>query len=101
MDVLLKNYFWVVNLLVIALCASLGGRAAAHLARDEAVAQGQRRAAALVVPVAQEKGEHRMVDRVRIFDQARRIVRITRELGTRRHVGSNRPHPADATLRSD
>ena len=35
MDVLLKKYFWVVNLLVIALCASLGGRAAAHLVEQK------------------------------------------------------------------
>ena len=31
MDVILKKYFWVVNLAVIALCAALGGSAAAHL----------------------------------------------------------------------
>lgn len=31
MDVLLKKYFWIVTLLVIALCATLGGRAAAHI----------------------------------------------------------------------
>lgn len=31
MDVLLKKYFWVLNLLVIAICASIGGRAAAGM----------------------------------------------------------------------
>lgn len=31
MDVILKKYFWLVNLVAIALCASLGGAAAAHL----------------------------------------------------------------------
>src|SRR5207244_3143180 len=31
MDVLLKKYFWVVNLLVIAVCASFAGRAASHM----------------------------------------------------------------------
>src|SRR5438477_13189799 len=30
MDVLLKKYFWVVNLLVIGICAMFAGRAAAH-----------------------------------------------------------------------
>lgn len=30
MDVLLKKYFWVVNLLVIGVCAMFAGRAAAH-----------------------------------------------------------------------
>lgn len=41
MDVLLKNYFWVVNLLVIALCASLGGRAAAHLVEQKFLLGGE------------------------------------------------------------
>lgn len=31
MDVILKKYFWVVNLVVIALCAGLAGAAASHL----------------------------------------------------------------------
>lgn len=31
MDVILKKYFWVVNVVVIALCASIGGRAAAGM----------------------------------------------------------------------
>jgi general secretion pathway protein C len=31
MDVILKKYFWVVNLLVIALCSGFAGRAASHL----------------------------------------------------------------------
>ncbi|MCS6914791.1 MAG: type II secretion system protein GspC [Myxococcales bacterium] len=31
MDVLLKKYFWVLHLLVIAICASIGGRAAAGM----------------------------------------------------------------------
>src|SRR5690242_14610361 len=31
MDVLFKRYFWLVTLTAIALCAVLGGRAAAHL----------------------------------------------------------------------
>src|SRR6185503_2092391 len=31
MDVLLKKHFWVVNLVVVAICAAFGGRAAAHL----------------------------------------------------------------------
>ena len=31
MDVFVKKYFWVVNLVVIAACATLGGRAGAHL----------------------------------------------------------------------
>src|SRR4051794_22288065 len=31
MDVILKKYFWVVNLVVIAICASLAGRAAAGM----------------------------------------------------------------------
>jgi general secretion pathway protein C len=31
MDVFVKKYFWVVNLAVIAACATLGGRAGAHL----------------------------------------------------------------------
>ncbi|HEX2570254.1 MAG TPA: type II secretion system protein GspC [Polyangia bacterium] len=34
MDVLLKKYFWVVNLVVIATCASLAGRAGAHYAEQ-------------------------------------------------------------------
>lgn len=31
MDVLLKKHFWVVNLVVVGICAAFGGRAAAHL----------------------------------------------------------------------
>jgi general secretion pathway protein C len=31
MDVLLKKYFWVVNLVVVGICSAFGGRAAAHL----------------------------------------------------------------------
>ncbi len=31
MDVLLKRYFWLVNLVVVATCGLLGGRAATHL----------------------------------------------------------------------
>ena len=30
MDVLLKKYFWIVNLVVIGVCAAFAGRAAAH-----------------------------------------------------------------------
>ena len=47
MDVVLKKYFWAVNLLVIAVCAALAGRAAAHLIEqnwllgDDAASQGQ------------------------------------------------------------
>ena len=31
MDVLLKKYFWVINLLTVVVCAALAGRAASHL----------------------------------------------------------------------
>src|SRR5262245_40798775 len=32
MEILLKRYLWVVNLLVVAICAGYAGRAAGHLA---------------------------------------------------------------------
>jgi general secretion pathway protein C len=37
MDVFLKKYFWVVNLVVIGLCATLGGRAASHIIEQVAL----------------------------------------------------------------
>src|SRR5579863_3847516 len=48
MEIILKKYFWVVNLLVIAVCAIFAGKAAAHmiegayLAGDDAKAPPRR-----------------------------------------------------------
>jgi general secretion pathway protein C len=49
MEILLKKYFWVVNLMVVATCAVLAGRAGAHLlegswlAGEDSPASAQRR----------------------------------------------------------
>lgn len=49
MDVILKKYFWVVNLVVVAICAGFAGRATAHflagayLAGDDGPRPAQRR----------------------------------------------------------
>jgi general secretion pathway protein C len=57
MDVFFKKYFWVVNLALIAICASFAGRAAAHfvegayLAGEEAHPTLLRRSAALPPPM--------------------------------------------------
>jgi general secretion pathway protein C len=40
MDVLLKKYFWVVNLVVMAICAGLAGRAGAHYVEQVALMGG-------------------------------------------------------------
>lgn len=56
MDVLLKKYFWVVNLVVVAICAGFGGRAAAHLIEGAFLAGDDMPAAprhAALPPVAQ------------------------------------------------
>jgi general secretion pathway protein C len=44
MDVLLKKYFWVVNLVVIAICASFAGRAASHVIEGAYLTQQSARA---------------------------------------------------------
>src|SRR4051812_14454524 len=49
MDVFLKKYFWVVNLLVIAICATFAGRAAAHLIEGSLLTGGDAAKAAPVM----------------------------------------------------
>jgi general secretion pathway protein C len=44
MDVLLKKYFWVVNLGVISICASFAGRAASHVIEGAYLTQSSARA---------------------------------------------------------
>ena len=61
MDVLLKKYFWVLNLLVLGICAAFAGRAASHfieaayLAGDDA--QLIRRRPTFAPPLAKQHGK--------------------------------------------
>ena len=47
MDVLLKKYFWVVNLVVVAICAVFAGRAGSHLIESSLLAGDDARPSAL------------------------------------------------------
>lgn len=69
MDAILKKYFWVVNLLVIAVCAMFAGRAAAHflqgayLAGDGTSRPGARRSAPPLPPKVHGKETDEIIKR--------------------------------------
>jgi general secretion pathway protein C len=68
MEILLKKYFWVVNLLVVGICAGFAGRAAGHFVEGaylvgDDIKAPMRRAAPMFQPKVHDKGGETIVTR--------------------------------------
>ena len=87
MEILRKNHFWVVNFLVVGVCAGAAGRAAAHLVEGAYLSSGDLAAPVRPSPPPQAIKRH---------DQSSEVI-VARDIFCSGCVGSNRATASEAT----